>query len=297
MARGVWQRPAKLPPLPANNIHIWRLRPADRLASHDYLTRLQPDERERAGRLLFPADQQQSVASRGTLRLLLVHYSGAEHPVDLRLAYHEQGKPYLADSDLCFNLSHTRDLALFAFAREIDLGVDVENIHASDDLDAVAEQNFAPAERDALRGLPQSERTSAFYRCWTRKEALLKAEGCGLFRALDTFTVSLLAGEPAKIIAGPRGWDLRQIDLGPHAVAAIAWRHREPAPAFIPGLLAVTLLRSDLAREENEGATEATPSRVQGSATLYQGAVFSVSTTSKVAVFTVAPLAVAVSVT
>jgi 4'-phosphopantetheinyl transferase len=229
----MWQQPAALPLLPANTIHIWRLRLADRLANHDYLTCLQPEERERAGRLLFPADQQQSVASRGTLRLLLAHYAGAESPRDLHLACEEQGKPYLAGTDLRFNLSHTRDLALFAFAREIDLGVDVENDHASDDLDAVAEQNFAPAERDALRGLPQSERTSAFYRCWTRKEALLKAEGCGLFRALDTFTVSLLAGEAAKIIAGPRGWDLRHIDVAPHAVAAIAWRHREPAPAFV----------------------------------------------------------------
>jgi 4'-phosphopantetheinyl transferase len=83
-----------------------------------------------------------------------------------------------------------------------------------------------------LLALPQSERTSAFYRCWTRKEALLKAEGCGLFRALDTFTVSLLAGEPATVLAGPDGWDLRHIDVSSHAVAAIAWRHREPTPAF-----------------------------------------------------------------
>jgi 4'-phosphopantetheinyl transferase len=227
-----WQESATLPPLPANTIHIWRLRPANRLPRDSYLTHLRPEERERAGRLLFPGDQQQSIASRGTLRLLLAHYAGAENPGDLHLSYGEQGKPVLADSDLRFNLSHTRDLALFAFAREIDLGLDVEDIQASDDLEAVAEQNFAPAERDALLALPQSERTSAFYRCWTRKEALLKAEGCGLFRALDTFTVSLLAGEPATVVAGPDGWDLRHIDIASHAVAAIAWRHRQPAPLF-----------------------------------------------------------------
>jgi 4'-phosphopantetheinyl transferase len=222
-----------LPALPANTIHIWRLCPADRLAKDDYLMCLQPEERERAGRLLFPADQQQSIASRGTLRLLLRHYTGAEHARDLRLAYGEQGKPYFADSDLRFNLSHTSDLALFAFAREIDLGVDVENVHTSDDLDAVAEQNFAPAERDALLATPQGDRVPAFYRCWTRKEALLKAEGSGLFRPLDAFTVSLLAGEPARVLAGPDGWDLRDIEVAPHAVAAIAWSHREPQPQFI----------------------------------------------------------------
>jgi 4'-phosphopantetheinyl transferase len=228
----IWQQPSTLPALPANTIHIWRLRPADRLAMDEYRSCLQPDELERAGRLRFPADQQQSIASRATLRLLLTHYAGAEHPHDLCLAYGEQGKPYLPGSDLHFNLSHTRDLAVFAFAREIHLGIDVENVHASDDLDAVAEQNFAPQERDALLAVPQSERVPAFYRCWTRKEALLKAEGSGLFRALNTFTVSLLAGEPARVLAGPGGWDLRDIEVASHAIAAIAWEHREPAPQF-----------------------------------------------------------------
>ena len=229
----MWQQVSTLPALPASSIHVWRMRPAGRLAKEDYLRCLQTDERERAGRLLFPADQQQSIASRGTLRLLLRHYAGAEHPRDIRFSYGEQRKPYLANSDLRFNLSHTRDLALFAFAREIDLGIDVENAHVSDDLDAVAKQNFAPAEHDALRALSQNERIRAFYRCWTRKEALLKAEGSGLFRALDTFTVSLLAGEPARVLAGPAGWDLRDIDAAPHAAAAIAWKQCEPAPQFI----------------------------------------------------------------
>ena len=228
----MWQQPSTLPALSANAIHVWRLRPTDRLAKDDYLICLRPDERERAGRLLFPADQQQSIASRATLRLLLAHYAGAEHPRDLRLIYGEHGKPGLADSDLRFNLSHTRDLALFAFAREIHLGIDVENLRASDDLDDVAEQNFAPAEHAALVAMSQNERIPAFYRCWTRKEALLKAEGSGLFRALDTFTVSLLAGEAARVIAGPAGWDLRDIDVASHAAAAIAWEQCEPAPQF-----------------------------------------------------------------
>jgi 4'-phosphopantetheinyl transferase len=229
----MWQQPSTVPTLPADTVHIWRLCPADRLAKEDYLACLIPDERKRAERLLFPADQEQSISSRGTLRMLLRHYTRAEDPRDLQIAYGQQGKPYLAGSDLHFNLSHTRNLALFAFAREMDLGVDVENLHASDDLDAVADQNFGPAEREVLHALPPGERVPAFYRCWTRKEALLKAEGSGLFRALDTFTVSLLAGEPARVLAGPEGWDLRDIDVAPHGVAAIAWEHREPAPQFM----------------------------------------------------------------
>jgi 4'-phosphopantetheinyl transferase len=228
----IWQQPSTLPSLPANAIHIWRLRPENRLATQDYIAFLQSEEQERASRLLFSADQQQSIASRGTLRLLLAHYASTEDPRDLRLAYGEQGKPYLAGSHLRFNLSHTRTLALFAFAREIDLGIDVEDIQASADLNDVAEQNFAPTERAALLALPQPERAAAFYRCWTRKEALLKAEGSGLFRALDTFSVSFLSGETANVVAGAGGWDLRHIDAAPNAVGAVAWEHRDPAPAF-----------------------------------------------------------------
>jgi 4'-phosphopantetheinyl transferase len=222
-----------LPPLPANTIHIWRLRPQDRLANQDYLAHLQPEERERASRLLFPADRRQAIASRGTLRLLLAHYTGTKHPRELELVPGERGKPYLADSHLRFNLSHTRNLALFAFAREIELGIDVEEIQAARDLDAVAEQSFAPSEREALHSLPQPQRTVAFYRCWTRKEALLKAEGSGLFRALDSFTVSLLPGEPANILSGADGWDLQHIDAASNAVGAIAWQHRNPTPTLL----------------------------------------------------------------
>lgn len=231
-AEETWQQPSQLPALTGDAIHVWRLRRTERVANEDYLAYLEPEESARASRLLFPADREQSIASRGTLRLLLAHYTGAARPCDLRFALGEHGKPYLADSDLRFNLSHTRDLALFAFARDIDLGIDLEQIRPAVDLDAVAEQNFAPSEREALLALPQTERTRAFYRCWTRKEALLKAEGTGLFRALDTFAVSLLPGEPARVIAGAAGWELQHIDVAPNAVGAIAWEHRPPPPGI-----------------------------------------------------------------
>lgn len=231
-AEAIWQQPLTLPPLPDDVIHIWRLRPESRLATEDYLPYLQPDERERASRLRFAADQHQFIACRATLRLLLAHYSAVKDPHELDFAYGAQGKPCLVGSHLRFNISHTRAFALFAFARGIDLGIDVEDVHLYGDLDAVAEQNFAPAERAALLPLPQPERAAAFYRCWTRKEALLKAEGSGLFRALDTFTVSFLPGAPAKVSAGPGGWGLRHIDVAPNVVGAVAWRRFDTTPAF-----------------------------------------------------------------
>jgi 4'-phosphopantetheinyl transferase len=226
-----WQQPSVLPPLVADTIHIWRLRAESRLDSNRYRSRLHAGELERANRLLFPADRQQFIACRGTLRLLLSHYAGA-YPHALEFAYGDQGKPYLPGSQLRFNLSHTKDLALFAFARDIELGIDVEEVRHTHDLDQVAEQSFAPAERAALFALPSGERVAAFYRCWTRKEALLKAEGSGLFRALDGLAVSLQPEEPAAVLTGVSGWNLQHLDVLPNAVGAIAWQQRTPSPAF-----------------------------------------------------------------
>ena len=235
-----WGELWTLPALRANSIHIWRLLPTARLAPEDYTPFLQPEERERAGRLRFPADQWQSLASRATLRLLLAHYAGHAHALHLRLALTDRGKPTLPGSSIRFNLSHTRDVAVFAFARDMEVGVDVERTHAISDLDDVAEQNFAAAELAALRSLPEAERTLAFYRCWTRKEALLKAEGSGLFRSLDSFTVSLRPSEPAALLhadwsaawtpqEGPR-WELAHLGVARDAIGAVAWRRRQPRP-------------------------------------------------------------------
>ena len=235
----LWQSSSVLPSLPANTIHIWRLLPNARLATEDYAPYLRPEEQERAGRFFFIEDQRQSIATRATLRMLLAHYAAMQYPAaddgrELTLSLGEQGKPFLTGSSLCFNLSHTSDLAIFAFARSIELGVDVEHVRATGDLDEVAEQNFAPAERAALQALPPGERIAAFYRCWTRKEALLKAEGSGLFRALDSFAVPILPGAAAERLCDtPDGWEIAHLDVLPDAPGAIAWKHREPTPELV----------------------------------------------------------------
>ncbi len=229
----LWQSTPALPLLPDNTIHVWRLRPKARLASEAYLPYLRPEEIERSRRFLFPEDQRQSIATRATLRLLLAHYASVANAGEIEVSIGPHGKPFLADSRICFNLSHTRDLAIFAFALEFDIGVDVERAHITNDLDDVAEQNFAAAERAALSKLSPAERATAFYRCWTRKEALLKAEGTGLFRALDSFAVPLDAGEPAQRLQGvPEGWEIAPLQVLPDAPGAVAWRHHKPQPTL-----------------------------------------------------------------
>lgn len=237
-----WRQPSALPSLPENAIHIWRLRSEARLPAAHYLPWLQPEELARAHRLLRPEDQRDAIASRATLRLLLAHYAAIDART-LVLTRGEHGKPSLPSSELHFNLSHTGNLAVFAFARHIELGIDVEHVRATGDLDDVAAQNFAPAERDALRAMPPEDRVVAFYRCWTRKEALLKAEGSGLFRALDTFAVSVLPGTSTEILSGsPEGWEIAHLDVLPDAPGALAWRLREPAPVLTMLDLSPTLL-------------------------------------------------------
>src|SRR5258708_27232070 len=112
-----------------------------------------------------------------------------------------KGKPRLAESELgAFNLSHSGGLALFGFAETGEIGIDVEQIHPLADLLDIAQRFFCPAETAELISLPANQREHAFFRCWTRKEAYIKALGEGLSMTLDYFQVTLPPGEAASII-------------------------------------------------------------------------------------------------
>jgi len=159
----------------------------------------------------------------------------------LRFSYSPYGKPSLAEEfnvgALCFNLSHADGLALYAVTCGRQLGVDIERVRA-DLVDAqVAEQFFSPQEVAALRALSGNIQPQAFFNCWTRKEAYIKARGEGLSLPLDQFDVSLAPGEPAALLrtgGEPREvtrWSLKELSPGGDYVAALAveghgWRLR-----------------------------------------------------------------------
>lgn len=207
---------------------------------------LSADEAERAARFHFARDRDRFTAARALLRAVLALYLGAE-PARLRFAYGPHGKPALAggaaggDADaaaLRFNLAHSHDLALVVVARAREVGVDVEHVRADFATAEVAERFFSRREAEALRALPEGRpRVEAFYRCWTRKEAFIKAKGEGLSFPLSTFTVSLAPGEPAALLgcdrdAGETGrWTLVDVEPGAGYVGAAAvegrgWRAR-----------------------------------------------------------------------
>ncbi|HWB97409.1 MAG TPA: 4'-phosphopantetheinyl transferase superfamily protein [Bryobacteraceae bacterium] len=193
---------------------------------------LSPDERDRAARFHFNLHRHRFVLSRGLLRVLLARYLDTD-PAALVFGYGPQGKPELPGSGLCFNVSHSGNLAAHALVPDptgsLELGIDVESIRTVSHSDAVARRFFCPAEWQEIETLPPAERADAFFRCWTRKEAYVKALGGGLSVPLDRFQVSLLPGHPARLIS---------LDGDPVRASEWSLYHLDPAEGYT-GALAV----------------------------------------------------------
>jgi 4'-phosphopantetheinyl transferase len=184
-------------------IHVWSVRldpPAEQV---ERLGRsLSSDEWERANRFRFEKHRRQYVVGRGALRALLAAYAGGR-PEAVRFRYGHRGKPFLESpdpGDLQFNLSNSDELALVGFVRGPEIGVDVEYLKPMPDCEPIAERFFSESERKVLRGIPGPRKEEAFFNCWTRKEAYLKAVGEGLAAPLDSFDVTLAPGEPPRML-------------------------------------------------------------------------------------------------
>ncbi|HWY21016.1 MAG TPA: 4'-phosphopantetheinyl transferase superfamily protein [Candidatus Acidoferrum sp.] len=223
--------------LPEDEVHLWR---ADLEALRGDESRwqklLSADELARSARFHFARDRQRFVASRALLRSILASYLATD-PNSLNFSYSKKEKPFLGPADapgnVTFNLSHSGETALFAFTRGREIGVDVEQLRHDFDLEAIARRFFSLQERNQLAALPADEKIEAFFRCWTRKEAYIKATGDGLSLPLSQFDVSLAAGEKAALLATrPDGseagqWLLREVPAGSGYVAALCVRGKD----------------------------------------------------------------------
>ena len=187
---------------------------------------LTADECQRAERYVFAKDRTHFVVARGLLRVLLGRYLGQDPP-HLRFIYGPHGKPALATDTgggaLRFNVSHSHGLALYAITRGREVGVDVERIRPEVAQEKIAERFFSPREVTLLRALPAQLQATAFFACWTRKEAYIKAKGEGLALPLDQFDVSLVPGEPAVLLRA--AWD-------PQEAARWSLQDLAPAPGY-----------------------------------------------------------------
>jgi len=227
----IWRHPLAWPGLSEGEVHVWRavlVQPNP--VVQELWHALDQGERDRAEQFRFQRDRERFIVAHGLLRTILGGYLGVA-PRQLSFCYGAHGKPALAPergAALSFNLSHAHELALYAITRERAVGVDIEHMRPGIADIAIAERFFSPHEVAALQALPNAERGLAFFTCWTRKEAYIKARGEGLSLPLDQFEVSLTPGAPAALldVADDQRerdrWELQALDPGPGYVAALA---------------------------------------------------------------------------
>lgn len=200
---GMFNNPRDLG-LTRNNVHVWC---SSLQQSTDVVTQLSnllsPEEKERASRFQFEHLRWSFSVARGTLRLILARYLELE-PSKIQFRYTANGKPYLSDphdsKGISFNLSHSGDLVLYAITRGRQLGVDIEQIRPVPELMAIAANTFSQEEYSQLKAVAEHQKLDAFFNCWTRKEAFIKAIGEGVSFPLDQFDVSLAVGRPARLL-------------------------------------------------------------------------------------------------
>jgi 4'-phosphopantetheinyl transferase len=212
----------ELGPLAGIETHLAVL-DVDSLERKHYEAMLSAEELARAARFHFARDSERYVVRRGKLRELLAARLGCQ-PRDVPLSCNRFGKLAVAGSDLRFNLSHSGSVAFYVFARGREVGCDIEWRRPEFAQEGVAELFFSPRELRSLYAVPRRDWVEAFFNCWTRKEAFIKALGFGVFYPLKAFDVSLVPGEPAALLRGPAGWRLRSLEPLDGLQAAIAAR-------------------------------------------------------------------------
>ena len=212
----------------AGHVHVyaWLLHgEATNIDAH--LSLLQPEEVERAARFKFLRHRGDYVLAHAYTRRILAAYTGI-HPEEIVFATDKFGKPRITRprTELTFNLSHTKGLCVLAVSHGQEIGIDVERLrHIEKD---VALGHFSPRELADLDCLAEEAWLTGFYRCWTSKEALLKAEGVGLNIPLDSFDVALLPESQPELLATrpqagfTRAWQMHALHPADHVIGTLA---------------------------------------------------------------------------
>lgn len=229
--KGWYQPPGDLH-LSRDHVDVWRTcLDLPEAAIADFAETLSSAEHERAARFRMTDKRNEYIIARGLLRRILARALGGD-PQHFIFTYGAHGKPALAqtwkDEAIHFNVSHTQNVALVAVSLKRLVGVDVEHMRPNIECETLAQRFFSSNERASLMDLRQADRRQAFFTCWTRKEAFIKAVGKGLSLGLDQFDVSLQPGEPAALLvtrwdaSEASRWSIVDLDVGYGYSAAIA---------------------------------------------------------------------------
>ena len=229
--QGLWER----------TVHIWAIQtkvPSAAVAQCEEC--LTPEEVTRAARFGLDGPRHSFIVARGSLRRLLGKYLAAD-PLGIPLAYTPKGKPVLAlDTRMNFNVTHSSDMAAIALALDCRIGIDLEEIRPLPDLEDIAKRFFCSEESAEILSYSARERESSFFRCWTRKEAYIKAVGEGLHMPLDSFRVAVKSGDCAKFIhiggdaKAAEAWTLHDLNLASNCAAAVAYEDRVRSLTVFP---------------------------------------------------------------
>ncbi|HIJ61495.1 MAG TPA: 4'-phosphopantetheinyl transferase superfamily protein [Rhodospirillaceae bacterium] len=190
----------------------------------DWWEPLDAGERQRAGRFRQAADRRLFLAAHWLTRRLLADYTG-EPAAEIRILSATDGKPRLAGHPtVSFSLTHTRGLVACGVAEEAEIGIDAEILDCQIQFDAVARSFFAPAEAEAIERAEGETRIELFYRLWTLKEAVVKADGRG--QSIDAIAFDLTPPVPRLLASGGAIWSLAELQPTPDHRLAVALRHR-----------------------------------------------------------------------
>ncbi len=206
-----WTRPSGSSALKTNEVHVWKASldvAPSRLDTFRHA--LSPEEYSRSQTYRFPDDRRHFVVARGLLRTILARYLRAD-PKELCFAISETGKPELHPdlyAETRFSLSRCGEYALIAVTRDCDVGVDIEQLSTEYPVDSVAELFFSDQERHRFRSLPECLRSRAFFACWCRKEAMVKALGYGLPLGLDRLEAPIALAGPTRLLS-KRAWAVK----------------------------------------------------------------------------------------
>jgi 4'-phosphopantetheinyl transferase len=218
------------------DVHIWQADldlPSSRIEKLKAI--LTDDEKTRAERFCFERDRDRFIAARGVLREILACYLSIP-ACHVRFCYGPHGKPRLGDTfrnrGITFNLSHSDKVAVYGFAQGSEIGVDIESIRSFPEMDDIVTEFFSAGEKEVLRQLSKSEKVEAFFRYWTRKEALVKAVGYGMSYPSNVLDVSAAADnsiEPVGIpvaLGNPAEWTIQDLTWVNGFAGAFAVRGR-----------------------------------------------------------------------